>query len=242
MQRFLDGGARGTMAMARQTLGIRMKLARQALGLSQQDIADECNISRSAVSQWEADETIPGYDNLEKAAGKLEVEVEWLRTGKGRAPDLRGVQLVGRAGARPRDKEIRPPGEDFIPEQLMGIGAGPMVLEGRIYDWWRLPIGLVHETLRSDPNVLVFLRSLSDAMHPTIKRGDVVLIDQSQTTPIDGQIFAIDNSLGAILRRVIIKVHGEVTLRSDHDPDQDISVKPADVRFIGRCVGAFVIL
>jgi phage repressor protein C with HTH and peptisase S24 domain len=133
----------------------------------------------------------------------------------------------------------------MIPEEVMGIGAAPMILDGRVHDWWRLPPSFVKETLRSEVGVLVFLRVLSDTMHPTIKRGDVVLIDQSQTKPVNDQIFALDNNLGAVLRRVILLPHhgsGELTLRGDQKDVEEVTVKASDVKFIGRCVGAFVIL
>ena len=229
----------------KRTLGIRMKLAREARGFSQADIATELKISRSAVSQWEADETVPGYDNLEKAANMLDVEVEWLRAEKGRAPDLRGTPVVRRRRRPAREPRPEPPTDDMIPEEVMGIGAAPMILDGRVHDWWRLPPSFVKETLRSEVGVLVFLRVLSDTMHPTIKRGDVVLIDQSQTKPVNDQIFALDNNLGAVLRRVILLPHhgsGELTLRGDQKDVEEVTVKASDVKFIGRCVGAFVIL
>jgi phage repressor protein C with HTH and peptisase S24 domain len=221
-----------------QTVGDRLRQARNARGLSQVDVANACKVTRAAVSLWESGATTPNNDNLETAARKLHVAFDWLRTGRGGAPDLRPAPVLSRKKTMVAFQQD-PPAEGMIPEQTMGIGSGPMVLDGGVHAWWSIPPGLVKESLRTDPQFLVFLRVLSDSMCPTIKRGDVVLIDQSQTQPIDDHIFAIDNGVGAILRRV--RVNGsDVTLHADNDAAQEITLQASAVRIIGRSVGAFV--
>ena len=197
--------------------------------------------------QWETDEYQPTAGNLEKAAAKLAVSLIWLRTGEGPLPDLRIVPIAGPEKKRRRGAVFvepprpSPPLNDMIAEQSMGIGAGPLVLDARIHDWWRLPSGLVTETLRTSHPYLVVLRVLSDSMEPGIKLHDYVLIDQADTTPVDGKIYAIDNGVGMILRRVLIEDAKNFKLRADHDPTQDVIVKRHGVRLVGRCVLAMVL-
>jgi transcriptional regulator with XRE-family HTH domain len=227
--------------MAQQTIGKRLRLAREARGLSGGDIAKACEVSRQAVSQWESDETQPAIGNLEKAAARLTVSLEWLRSGRGPAPDLRVIPLAGRKkrSRQPVASAPLPPLPDMIPEQSMGIGAGPLVLDGRIHDWWKLPNGLVTETLRTSPPFLVVLRVMSDSMEPGIKLHDFVIIDRADTVAMDGKIYAIDSGVSLILRRVLV-AGDEITLRVDRDIKQDVQVKRAEVRIVGRCVLAVV--
>jgi transcriptional regulator with XRE-family HTH domain len=68
------------------TLGQRLRKARIAAGLSQEDVGDGLGVTRSAISQWEKEQTTPGSDKLVAAAEMLGVDIEWLRHGVGRGP------------------------------------------------------------------------------------------------------------------------------------------------------------
>jgi transcriptional regulator with XRE-family HTH domain len=62
----------------------RIRLARRAAGLTQADVAEQLQVGRSAVAQWErADGSNPAATNLAKLAIVLECAFEWLATGRG---------------------------------------------------------------------------------------------------------------------------------------------------------------
>jgi phage repressor protein C with HTH and peptisase S24 domain len=227
------------------TLGHRLRIVREARGLTPGQLAVACDVSKQAISQWERNKFVPNITNLEKAATKLAVSLEWLRTGNGPPPDLRIIPTEGRQAPPPPPtkalKAIVAPVPDMIPEQAMGVGAGPLMLDGRIHDWWKLPMGLIHETLRTAPAYLVVLRVLSDSMEPVIKLHDYVVIDRADIEPFSGKIYAIDNGIGVILRRITIE-GDRFTLRSDRTPDQDvIEVARGEVKIVGRCVLAVLL-
>lgn len=71
------------------TIGQRIKQARRASvpTISQQQLADACGVSQSAVSLWESGgvETLVG-ENLMRAAQALSVTPEWLLEGSGPGP------------------------------------------------------------------------------------------------------------------------------------------------------------
>ena len=80
-------------------------------------------------------------------------------------------------------------------------------------------------------------------MEPTICDGDVVLLDESQTTPRDSRIFAILKGNGElIIKRLIQPVTGGWVIRSDNDdkriyPDHPISDSEIDsLKIVGRVV------
>lgn len=66
-----------------RSLGTRIRQAREAKGLSQDQLGDAVGpVTREAVSLWEADKTRPRDHRLEQIAAVLAVSYEWLRTGK----------------------------------------------------------------------------------------------------------------------------------------------------------------
>lgn len=73
--------------------GQRIKEAREAKGWTQDDLADALKTSRTLVSNWERDETIPRGSTRLKIANALEVSTEWLRTGEGNR-DMPGISQV----------------------------------------------------------------------------------------------------------------------------------------------------
>lgn len=65
--------------------GMRIREARRAAGLTQEDLARSVGVSRSAVAQWETGRSGQVGGNLARIAAVLRVSVEHLLTGG--APD-----------------------------------------------------------------------------------------------------------------------------------------------------------
>ncbi|KQS88265.1 MULTISPECIES: helix-turn-helix domain-containing protein [unclassified Rhizobium] len=79
------------MAMLRRpadndTLGGRIWRARDALGLTAQDLADRLGVRTDTVSAWERDRSEPRTNRLFMLAGVLGVTPAWLIAGIGEAP------------------------------------------------------------------------------------------------------------------------------------------------------------
>lgn len=64
-----------------QDIGTRIRAARRDRGLTQDELADQVGVSRSAVAQWETGRTGQVTGNLSRIAGVLEVNVEYLMYG-----------------------------------------------------------------------------------------------------------------------------------------------------------------
>ena len=61
-----------------QDIGIRIRARRRDKGLTQDQLADQIGVSRSAVAQWETGRTGQITGNLSRIAGSLDVSVEYL--------------------------------------------------------------------------------------------------------------------------------------------------------------------
>jgi len=63
-------------------IGERLREARIAAGMTQEQLAAAVGVSRPAVSQYEHGEMRPGVDTLERAAHELGVRAGWLAFGE----------------------------------------------------------------------------------------------------------------------------------------------------------------
>jgi transcriptional regulator with XRE-family HTH domain len=64
-----------------QDIGTRIRTARRQRSLTQEQLADQVGVSRSAVAQWETGRTGQVTGNLSRIAGALGVNVEYLMVG-----------------------------------------------------------------------------------------------------------------------------------------------------------------
>lgn len=69
-------------------LGLRLRLAREARGLSMRQLAAAAGLSAQAVSLLEADRMCPSVETCERLAVALDVAPCWLAYGVGRGPVL----------------------------------------------------------------------------------------------------------------------------------------------------------
>ncbi len=76
------------------SLGKRIAAAREAKGLSASALARLIGVSRAAVAQWEADETAPTAENLQKISQALDVTLV----------EPRPQMVLGSLGRRPVDE------------------------------------------------------------------------------------------------------------------------------------------
>ena len=59
-------------------LGEKLKKLRKARGLSQEQLADQLNVSRQAISKWELGESTPDTDNLIALSDYYGVSLDYL--------------------------------------------------------------------------------------------------------------------------------------------------------------------
>lgn len=65
------------------TFGDRMAGAREALGLSQADLARKLGVKSKTILAWEEDLAEPRANRLQMMAGVMNVSIMWLLTGEG---------------------------------------------------------------------------------------------------------------------------------------------------------------
>ena len=65
------------------TFGDRIAGAREALGMSQRDLAHRLGVRPETLKGWEEDRSEPRSNRLQILAGILNVSIRWLLTGEG---------------------------------------------------------------------------------------------------------------------------------------------------------------
>jgi transcriptional regulator with XRE-family HTH domain len=65
------------------TFGDRLAAAREALGLSQSQLASRLGVRLGTIQNWESDRSEPRANKLQMLAGLLNVSIVWLLTGQG---------------------------------------------------------------------------------------------------------------------------------------------------------------
>jgi transcriptional regulator with XRE-family HTH domain len=78
-------------AEAPQTLGARLRIGRQARGLSLSEAARLIKLSKAALGAWEVDRTKPTYEHLQLIAEIYQTSAQWLISGEGEPPQPAAV-------------------------------------------------------------------------------------------------------------------------------------------------------
>lgn len=197
--------------LAMKTLGQRIAHHRKKLGLSQEQLAERCGwAGQGRVGNYERDRREPNLADLRLLAAALDVSLFDLIS-----DDVADGQEPSRA-----DHALIP---QYTAKGSAGNGHSNDHVEvrgGLMFkrDWLRR-MGL------KDPNLRVIYTSGS-SMHPTLCDGDAVLLDLSQTTPVDGRIYALLTPEGElIIKRLVRGITGGWLIRSDNEdkrlyPDQ----------------------
>ncbi|WP_373280270.1 helix-turn-helix domain-containing protein [Palleronia aestuarii] len=78
------------------TLGDRLAGARNAVGMSEDELAKRLGVKRATLESWENDLSEPRANRLSMLAGILNVSLRWLLTGEGE-----GITAPGATGTVP---------------------------------------------------------------------------------------------------------------------------------------------
>jgi transcriptional regulator with XRE-family HTH domain len=77
-----------------ETVGLRIRALRRARGLTQDQLAAACDVSRSAVAQWETDRAGQLRGNITRIADALATTVEHLLQGERPNTQTTGDELA----------------------------------------------------------------------------------------------------------------------------------------------------
>ena len=210
------------------TIHARIKAARKAKGMTEQQLADLIGVTRAAVQQWEREEkgTAPKRTIQGKVAQALGISLaELLGT---EAPY--GEWAAPVANTLPESPALEP-GELVVRVPLLSnaasMGTGSDVLHDDIL------VGQIDLSERwvtqrikpTSPQALRFIHAYGDSMSPTFEDGDILLVDTGMRDPkaIDG-VYVLAANDRLYVKRVRQRLDGSVEISSDN-----ANVKTVDV-------------
>lgn len=84
---------------ATSTFGDRLGLAREAMGVSQGELAERLGVRLQTLRNWEEDRAEPRANRLQMLAGLLNAPMIWLMSGQGEGPVAARAPEHGAAAA-----------------------------------------------------------------------------------------------------------------------------------------------
>jgi transcriptional regulator with XRE-family HTH domain len=164
------------MADLVKTLGERLRYAREARRLTQDDVASHFKISRVSVTQWEADRTRPDMRKLGPLADLFGTTVEWLMDHKGNPPLISPDQT---AGVSRKKGDVAPgliAGRDLVGARDLPVYAAAMGGDGHTIvtfdaiDYVKRPEVL--QSVKGGYGILI----VGESMIPAYWPGDTALV------------------------------------------------------------------
>ncbi|MFN7611436.1 MAG: helix-turn-helix transcriptional regulator [bacterium] len=146
--------------------------------------------------------------SLARATG---VRLEWLANGSG---PMRGEET----GEVTTITAATPPGHVLLPllEARAAAGNNGGLRSDHLVDFIAFSESFLKQTLRRSPQNLALLTASGDSMDPTIRDGDLLLVDTSARRIEGSFIYVLAIGGGLLVKRIDLRRDGSVILKSDN--------------------------
>ncbi|MBF0147226.1 MAG: helix-turn-helix transcriptional regulator [Magnetococcales bacterium] len=188
----------------------------------------------------------PRTSTLIKIAMNTNISINWLLTGKGSPWMEHSSTLL------PEDPMTmaREPGEPYrvAPQSYVVVPRFSVTLNGQENDSFHSGQVVDHIAFKSDwilgvmgldPNKIVLVSVIGDSMEPTLKGGDLVLLDQRDQSMRNDAIYVIRRDEDLVAKRLQRGFDGSISIKSDNAAYEDIKVPAEQVgqlSIVGRVV------
>lgn len=224
----------------------RLRDYRLKFELRQDQAADKFGIAFSTYKRYESGKNGPDSDAL---AGMMHagLNANWLLTGEG---EMLLADMVKRRpidwGIRPESYEVREPakapyGFVLVPryDVAASMGNGAVIHSEQVVDHLAFRDEWVRTELGTNPKNLVLITAIGDSMEPTLRAGDLLLIDRSSAEVRHDAIYAFATNGELRVKRMQLKIDGSLVVKSDNN-QYEAELLTADqastLRIVGRVV------
>jgi phage repressor protein C with HTH and peptisase S24 domain len=208
-------------------LAERIRARARQMDLPLTRLATEAQVNRSFVYDiLYGRSQNPKKKKLERLAGRLRVEVDWLITGHGFVEGDEPGREGDAAYVTIRSVKVSP-----------SMGGGRIVEEVEEGEPLQFLSRWVRNTLKVQPDDLRIMRVEGDSMEPTLLDRDTVLVDLTKKTPSPPGIFVLNDGMGLVAKRVEIVPHSEplrLRIVSDNARYATYDVTVDEANIVGR--------
>ncbi len=186
-------------------IGSRVKEARLAKRMSQQELARRVGVSQGAIAQQEKSVTAKSKF-LPEIAKIVGVSIDWL---------LFGVSVP----AQPKAEQTRAAYGNFeiVPllNNTLGAGAQALLPFDLVDGGVQVPVAMLKAS-NAKAKHLRAARVRGDSMYPYASDGDVVLVNTVDRDIVNGEVYALRDDDNAMLKRLYKQIDGRVRVESDN--------------------------
>lgn len=210
--------------------GDRLKEVRGAA--TQEDFARDLGLTLSTYSRYEREETPADVGLLWALQDKHGISADWLLNGKG----PRQLQVGVREEA-PAYGELA-----MIPVYSVNAkaGHGSLVTSEKIVDSLAFKRDFLRNSLGASPDDLYLIHVEGDSMEPTLRAGDLILVDRRRTNVDREGIYVMSMDDALLVKRLQRHPGGRIVASSDnasyHPFDVDLKARHDGLAIIGRVV------
>lgn len=189
-----------------------------------------------SLRDYELGNRIPGGDAIALLT-KAKINAHWLITGIGEAflDDHQHKPYVLGSEVQHLEGFVLVPRYDVT----ASMGNGSVIHSEQIVDHLAFREAWVRTELNTSPNNLVLISAIGDSMEPTLRAGDLLLIDRGGADVRQDAIYAFAMNGELRVKRMQLKMDGSVVVRSDN-PQYEPELLSADqigsMNIVGRVV------
>lgn len=209
------------------------------MGLSQEDFAEQLGKQKTAISKYERSEIQPSAELLSKIGVNFGINLNWLLTGKGNM--FLNETLTTLPQCRTLPFQMSEDDLCHIPKYDITASAGYGAYNSNEpLELISLDKEYVTKELKANYKALSAISVEGDSMEPTLRHGDVVLVDNSQTKKGEG-VFIVRINDCLFVKRVQMLLDSDqpqIRLTSDNGFYEPMQVKLTtnNVAILGRVV------
>lgn len=236
-------------AKAAQNFRDRLKIAAGRAG-GVDELAKAAGIARRTFGNYLSGRNEPKRPQLLAIARASGVSVSWLASGDGPMSAAEPTAEIrhdspgmGEAAAPPSflaAPALSSEGFALLPRHDVRAPAGGGVLRSpQVVDVLAFRADWIRHTLGLDPGDLALIAATGDSMRPTIKHGDLLLLDLTAGHVRDDAIYALDVGGALLVRRIQALAGGGMRVISDNPayPPEELAAHDAGhLRILGRVV------
>lgn len=212
-----------------------MRTAREALKLTQEALAVRIGSSKRGIQDNETRNTVPGGEVLAGFVA-LGINANWLLTGEG--------EMLMRVRPSETDHPVDETATGYVTIPLyddarVSAGHGTPASAEPPDDMLRFSEAWLRAELRANPQDLYLIRVTGDAMEPTLRSGDAILVDRRHTTPNREAICVIRCGDALLVRRIQALTSGAIRLVSENPLYGSEEIAPdqvGSIQIVGRVV------
>lgn len=215
----------------------RIRQIRIESNLTLIDLGKLLGIPDRTISNYERGERKPSVEYLTLLAEKLNANPQWLILGTGEMFLDKQEEYI----LNGLPKSISPYDFKYIPmcELKAAAGGGCIIDTEEIIDYLAFKKDWLRKNITGSPNNIVIFIAKGDSMYPTIKDGDILLIDKDDKHIKQEGIYVIRIEDSLIVKRIQKLPGNKVEVISDNTTYTKYVIdfeKDQDVDIIGKVV------